>query len=266
MSKKVIECEYCHTLISEDDVKCPECGANCTEAIKKYRQEQQEKIEKEERAKEEQNRETITFINNFFGRTERISKIISIVFLVIFLIVFVFIFLNFNNHKNKDDLINQNITDHNTNEENNVENEKVVVSYQEMAETKDMNVILDSYELYEYHSDSFESYNTRKGYQKIAFHFSIENVGDNSISTYSLFSLTADDSKVDSSKLEITQGFDKVVKGKEKYERIDTSVIESGQKLNGYVGYLVPKDKKTLKFYVGKNITIEMDNPAYSGN
>ena len=29
MGKKVIECDYCHTLISEDDTKCPSCGANC---------------------------------------------------------------------------------------------------------------------------------------------------------------------------------------------------------------------------------------------
>ena len=40
MEKKKIEleCEYCGVPITEKDHKCPNCGANCTERIKKYKE------------------------------------------------------------------------------------------------------------------------------------------------------------------------------------------------------------------------------------
>ncbi len=260
MSKKNIECEYCHTLISEDDVKCPQCGANCSNVIKKYREEQ-EKKEKEEKD------EALKTLNTFVQGNRKIGSIFIIFFFIIFITIFgtVFfqIFRNFNNRSNINN--NNTIIEKNDNkiQEPVVEDEKVVVKYNEMASTKKMNVILDGYELFEYHSDHFEQHNTPKGYQKIAFHFSVENLDDYSLSGYSLIQLTADDTNVEKCSIELSAGFEEVVKGKAKYESVVDSFIGSGKTLKGYAGFLVPTDKKELKFYIGEDITITMDNPAY---
>lgn len=255
MSKKNIECEYCHTLITEDDVKCPHCGANCSNVIKKYREEHKD-----------DDKEKIDEIFGTFNKVaDRNSKVVSVIAVVIFLIVaavMVTQFMSFGKRRNN--MLSNNINT-NTIIDDEPPDEKVTVGFNEEAATSEMKVILDSYELYEYHSNNFESYNTPKGYQKIAFHFSIENLDDYDLSTYSLITLTADDSMVDKSDLELHVNFEKVVKGKEKYEKIINNYIGSGKVLKGYAGYLVPKDKKILKFYIGDEITIEMENPAYSG-
>lgn len=256
MSKKVIECEYCHTLISEDDVKCPECGANCSNVIKKYRKEQEEK-EKEEKE------ESLKVINSAFESFKSSSKIITIVFSIIFITIFIFVithFINVKKEMNSFDFGPSN--DIEVNEDNKNVIEKVTIGYKETGETDGLKITLDSYELFEYHADNFESYNTPKGYQKIAFHFIIENVSNEDKYLYKFIDLIADYSPVDDCKIEITRGFDKVVKGKEKYESLNGQTIRSGQTLKGYLGFVVPKDKKELNFII-KNLTIKMDNPTY---
>ncbi len=258
MSKKNIECEYCHTLISEDDVKCPHCGANCSNVIKKYREEHQ----KEE---EEKEKEALEVFNNVVGKNGKVVSIIATIIILIVFAVFVMQFINFgktrNTIRNNMNNMENNTIDEPTQQQ---KNEKITVAYNEEATTSNMKVILDSYELYERSSKNFESYNTPKGYQKIAFHFTIENLGNSDLSTYSLIELTADDSKVEKSDLKLHPGFEKVVTGKENYEEVINSYIGSGKLLKGYVGYLVPKDKKVLKFYIGDDITIEMENPSYN--
>ena len=227
MSKKVIECEYCHSLISEDDVKCPECGANCSNAIKKYRQEQA-KIEKEKELEEKNKQEEALKAFNSVGKGFRFFFLIPVIFFIIILVIAITQIHDFG--KKKDNVWESTWnTDDNTEDPTTPPEEEkdIVVGYNEIAEVKDMKVILDSYELYEYHSNDFESFNTPKGYQKIAFHFTIDNLGKNDLSTYSLIDLTADDSKVETCKQEISVGFDKVVKGKEKYEPINNSYIGS---------------------------------------
>ena len=258
MSKKNIECEYCHTLISEDDVKCPHCGANCSNVIKKYREEHQ----KEEEEKEKEAKETREKVFDSFNRTKKVTEIIiTAISIIMFIVIGFFIVKNIINF-NKDPF-NDNFFDNDDEIEEEI-NEKITVAYNEEATTSNMKVILDSYELYERSSKNFESYNTPKGYQKIAFHFTIENLGSGDLSTYSLIELTADDSKVEKSDLKLHPGFEKVVTGKENYEEVINSYIGSGKVLKGYVGYLVPKDKKVLKFYIGDDITIEMENPSYN--
>ncbi len=259
MSKKNIECEYCHTLISEDDIKCPHCGANCSNVIKKYRAEQK----KEE---EENKKEALDVFNNVATKN---GRVVSIIAAIMFIAIFSFAIFQFSSFRSRTNINNRINNNGSTNKiETPINNEPkkeepVVVGFNETAKTDEMSVILDSYELYEYTSKSFESYNTPKGYQKIAFHFTIENLDESELSTYSLISLTADDSNVDKSDLELHVGFEKVSKGKEKYESILNTYIGTGKILKGYVGYLVPKDKEILKFYIGKNITIEMKNPVY---
>ena len=260
MSKKVIECEYCHTLISEEDVKCPECGANCSAAIKKYRKEQEEKQNAEEKEARQAAQEVF---NNFHKTSKTATIIIAVIFLMIPIIGIYQMIQHRNSFNEKKNEITSNHND--VVKEDKEKNTKITIKYQETGELNNFRVTLDSYEFYEYYSKDFERYNTPKGYQKIAFHFVVENIDEEyEKSLYGFVDLSADDTPVESAKMEITTGFDTVKTGKEKYERLDNQTLKSGQTLKGYVGFLVPTDKKVLKFRID-NITIEMDNPAYKG-
>ena len=131
-----------------------------------------------------------------------------------------------------------------------------------------MDVSLDEYELYEYYSPTFTNFNTKDGYQKIAFLFTFKNTSDKEITVGGFdneIKLTADDFSVEEAELKNTTGFTEVKSGRESYEDLDYKKVNSGDTLKGYVGFEVPKDKKNLKFSIGKNITITMDNPAYNG-
>ena len=144
------------------------------------------------------------------------------------------------------------------------ESKKVSVGYNELAEGENYSIILDGYEYYAYDSEYFsDKYRTKDGYQKIAFHFMAEGSSSYEVNFYTHdISLKADDYAVEDARLE--KGIHEyVVTGKESYPEFQGTVTE-GEKLQGYVGFLVPKSAKELKFKVGK-ITITIDNPAYEG-
>lgn len=255
MGKKVIECEYCHTLISEEDTKCPSCGANCSAAIKKYRKEQEEK------AKAEKDRLMQTFGDVANAGTKSFKTamiIIAIPFVVIPILIIVFAVTGSNNHEEFKE-------PENPLEQVEVKQEVVTVGYQEEAVTKDMKVTLSSYENYAFYSEHFDHYNTPEGYQKIAFHFELENLTDHDISLWGSngITLTADDYDVEETDLKSPgKSFATVVEGRENYEDISSGTVKANSKLKGYIGFLVPKDKEKLTFKVGDYIVIELDNPA----
>lgn len=252
MNNEIIECEYCHTLITENDTICPKCGANCSKAIKKYKEEKQKK--EQERAEKVSNFQKEVYSS--FKKKEKFGQIFSIIIFIIVVTIMITVFTR----------IFSNSSLLSGGSSFNEETEKsVTVSYKETAETSKIKVTLDSYDLYEYHSQYFDNFNTPSGYQKIAFHFEIFNKSDEEMSTALLINLLADDSNVEKTSLELEKNFANLVKGKEKYEQIDYLQIRPNSTLKGYVGYLVPIDKKTLKFTVGNYITITMDNPAYKG-
>lgn len=250
MNNEIIECEYCHTLITENDTICPKCGANCSNAIKKYKLEKQKK-----------DREKAEKISNFqkevfssFKKKQKFVQFFSIIVFAIVIAVMITIFVRISSSHNS---LGGDFSD--------IEEKRVSVSYKETAETSIIKVTLDSYDLYEYHSQHFDIYNTPSGYQKIAFHFEIFNKSDEEMTTSFLIDLLADDSNVERTSLELDKGFASLVTGKEKYEQIDHLQIKSNSTLKGYIGYLVPVSKKNLKFTVGDYIIIEMDNPVYEG-
>lgn len=70
--KSELICEYCGTIITENDKHCPNCGANCSSSIKKYRIEQ-EKI-RLERLKNREIRQK---------KSKKKSTIISLIILII---------------------------------------------------------------------------------------------------------------------------------------------------------------------------------------
>lgn len=246
MEEKELICEYCKVPIKENDHKCPNCGADCTKVIRDYKKYKKEQIISSDLASSEE-------INKTFKKT---GNVIGATFIIIILSVFVFLVVGiFAVYK-----VISNST-----------NSTATAGYQEKIETGDMAVTLQDYDLYEYKSDEQPSANTPDGYQKIAFRFLIENKGHSELtSTFGFgIKLTADDYKVESSSLEKCSTC-QVVKGRDKYESFDRFDINPKAKEQGYVGFLVPKNRKKLVFDIGDNgfsdhIFIEMDNPAYKG-
>ena len=263
MSKKVIECEYCHTLISEEDNKCPSCGANCSSAIKKYRKEQEKKLAEEKSRKEKMLNDSIKTVSEVGQQGAKYVFVIAVIIIAMVILITLLIFFNFSREIDRQREESMNTTN-NIIEDN--KQEIVKVGFNEKAETKDMVVLLDNYDKYAYHSDFFKNYNTPDRYQKIAFHFEIQNKKTRDLYVWSEgISLTADDYKVETTSLKAPgDNFAKVTEGQASYEDISSATIKSESTLKGYVGFLVPKDKKTLVFRVGNYITITMDNPVYS--
>lgn len=256
MEDKELVCEYCKVPIKETDHKCPNCGANCTKVINDYKKQKKEK-------QDLINKNVAEYQNKMKKRVTRSFRLVSMfVILIIIVIIGLFGFAIYKQTSNTN-------TSFDWSEGSFVDNEakkKVTVKYQEEAKTKDISVTLDSYELYEYKNDKFPNDmdgNTKPGFQKVAFHFIIKNNTKEVFDTRfdAEVSLTADDYKVDSADLEKCY-FCYTAVGKDSYQNLYDE-IAAGEKLQGYAGFLVPKDKEKLKFKVGDNIIINMDNPAY---
>ena len=236
MEKKIeLECDYCGVPITEKDHKCPNCGANCTEKIKKY-QEQENK--EKERIRQENIEQSKKIQEDFNKPVKFVFAIAAAIIIFTFVMFFITIF---GSHKGS--IIN---------EEKEIEKEGIVCKQ-------------DSYELYTYVSEKFpEHYNTPEGYQKIAFHIICENKGDTEdMVTGFDIKLTADDYSVKYADIKAGT-FEKAVLGKAEYPSILNEDIAPGEKLQGYIGYAVPKDKKVLKLTV-KGKTTTLDNPVYEG-
>lgn len=243
MEKKKIEleCEYCGVPITEKDHKCPNCGANCTDRIKKYKEQQAVETEEERERRIKQSQEIQKAM-------DAPVKIIFGIAIAIIILVAVIIFVGV--------LSARNVTSE--------PGKTVEGDFQEVVETKTMSCTMDSYEFYEYKSDNFpDVYNTPEGYQKIAFHVVCDNVSNSDIYiSASDINLTADDYPVEKADLK-TGMFEKAVQGKASYPAISGNTVKKGEKIQGYAGYLVPDDAQVLKFSI-KEITVTLDNPVYA--
>lgn len=253
MKKDDLICEYCKTGISLEDKKCPNCGADCTKTINEYKKKRQE-------IEDDLNNRKIAIIENTFKKVGSAIKISFVIPIIIFVLaigmaVFIGIMVSKNTSDNKVPFV----------DEKQKKEEKVSVKYNELAETNNFTIILDKYEVYNHVSDDFPNqYNTPEGYKKVAFNFVINNKSDNPVDLIfdNKISGTADDYNLEETDLEICM-FCKAIEGKEKYSSLPKIVTE-GNKIQGYIGYLVPTSAKNLKFNVGSLVTIEMDNPVYS--
>ena len=251
--KKIeLECDYCRVPITEKDHRCPNCGADCTDKIKKYKKQQEQVQEEELKKKEEYTKELVN------DMVMPISNRIPIIFgTAVFIMIFIFGIFSHN-------IINHGFSNGNSSKGKNI-NYHSSVGYNEWGESADCNVQLDSYEYYSYVSDRFpEDYNTPEGYQKIAFHFQYENKRDrDELLTGFSVRLKADGYQVDMANLKVGS-FERVEEGKEKYTSILNTYAGPSEKIQGYVGYVVPKDAKKLVFTFD-GVTITMDNPVYQG-
>ena len=247
MGKKVLQCEYCRHIISEYDSKCPNCGANCVNVIKKFKAEQEAEAKKRSDELQAQTEEAAKAIGRGF-------KAFMIIPIAIFIFVFIFIAVMSMNHFNKPS----------THSSNN-DKEKV----EEQVKKESYTVQVDSYELYEYQHKSFDRCNTKEGYQRIAFHFVIENTGDKTISTSWIvhnISVKADSEVVKESYIHADDSFCNVKSGKKDYVDLNGSSLLVGDKESGYIGYEVPTNAEKIKFIFDDEHVIEMDNPAYKKN
>ena len=250
MEKSVIlECDYCGERITEDDYKCPKCGASCSHIVKKYKEQQErDALEAKRQAMEREKEEERKMLP-----TKMIIVFVSVIIFITALMVFFHIF-----SLSKQDLERNPAGT----AEVDKKDEKMTVGYQEVAENATYSIQLAEYENYEYVSESFPNqYNTPQGYQKIAFKFVFVNKSMNSLTSSHSITLKADGFQVEESNLKIGM-FESVVTGKSQYPEFNGSLIAEDETFQGYIGYLVPKDKKELVFTF-KDVTIKMDNPSY---
>jgi len=246
MGKKILECSYCKSIITEKDTTCPKCGANCSDVIKAYKKEQEEIKEKELKEMKEKTAEVAKNITQGFNSSMKIVSTIMIVISVfVITMIIIFGFGLFKGTKQK---------------------EEVTGTINESIKNDGYSLIVDSYEAYEYYDDFFKNCNTKEGYQKVAFHVLIENTSDDTMSTRSIVNnivLKAEDELVIQSDLDADTHFCEVLQGKKEYNKLPTTDVLSKDKISGYIGYQVPKNKEKLKFIIEGNLIIEFDNPFY---
>ena len=249
MSKKILECEYCKTIITEKDTTCPKCGANCSSVIKKYQkeleeEEKQKQKELEDKQKEmlEKSKKVMKVAATGFGINFVVATIIII---AVFIGIGVLAFRQVGGPRTK---------------------KTVEGTLNEKVEAAKYALTLDSYETYEYYDDFFKNCNTKEGYQKVAFHFVVENTSEETISTSNIVynvDVKAEDEVVYSSDLNADDHFCDVVQGKKEYNKLPSTNLLAGDKVSGYLGYQLPKDKEKLKFVIDNSVVIEMTNPVY---
>ena len=250
MSKKILECQYCKSIITEKDTTCPKCGANCSDVIKKYHQD----LEEEENAKKEE------LENQKKASLEQVNKFIKvgigvpfIIYFLVFAIILITIIIG----------ISTSVGNHGNNPKTK-DTETGTIMSQEQG--KNYTITIDEYETYEYYDDFFKDCNTKDGYQRVAFHFMIENTSDQTISTSSIVSsidLKAEDEVVYQSDIKADTHFCDTIQGKEEYTKLPSTKVLSGDKVSGYLGFEIPKNKEKIKFVIDDDIIIEMDNPVY---
>jgi len=243
MGKKVLQCEYCRHIITETDTKCPNCGANCVNVIKKYKAEQEAEAEKRKNELQNQAQQAAKAVGVGFGAFAIFPVVIFIIILIVTAVAIFGI-------RNKDTGSKKTVTE----------------TINESVKTDNYTITIDEYEFYEYSHDTFRDCNTKDGYQRIAFHFVIENTGENTLTNMSLpYKITAkaDSEVLNKSSIHADRSFCNLKQGKKDYNDISGSKILVGDKESGYIGYEVPTNAEKLKFIIDEEHIIEMDNPAY---
>jgi len=168
-------CEYCGNRIDADkDHKCPHCGASYKQNKKFIKLEEQKN--KEQQINDENKQKIIKHVFGVFAFSKLFMIIPVIIFAVIVVMMIVAISSVNNENKNKDNNFDvQEMFDSMMGEESK-DQEKVVVNFNEFAETKKYRVKVTKYEAVE---DNFQE--AEEGYELVKFHLIVENLSDTSI-------------------------------------------------------------------------------------
>ena len=232
MSKNILECPYCKSIITEKDTTCPKCGADCNDVIKKYHKE-----------KQDANENLANDIGNAFFKTAMVA--ITICTIVVSLIIFTVVAISMHT---RDRSQIKGLVD------NSVKTEKYEIKIGEFEE-------------YEYYDDFFkDKCNTKEGYKKVAFKITFENKSSINIGTFDFLSsliVKADDQVLSQKALTEDTNFCEVIKGTNNYNKFPSTDVLPNDRVSGYLGYEVPTNIKKIKFIFNKNQIIEMDNPVY---
>lgn len=237
MSKKILECPYCGSIITEKDQICPKCGADCNSVIKKYHKEKEEELNKTK----ESLQKTMDEANK--AVTTAAKVIIGVLIFVVIAIMVLIITFSINHKKvqiignlNKEITINDNI------------------------------LKISNFEEYEYYDDFFKDCNTKKGYKKVAFKITLENNSNETIVTDEVIksiSLKAEDELLSTASLKANQNFCKVLVGKAEYNKFPVTEVLPKDSITGYIGFVVPTDKEKLTFIINGNEKVKVHNPVY---
>lgn len=237
MSKKILECPYCGSIITEKDHICPKCGADCNSVIKKYHKEQEEELNKTkesiQKSMDEANKAVVMAAKVIIG---------ILIFVVISIIVLVIVF---NVRHTREQIIG------NLNKEVTI-NENILK--------------LTNFEEYEYFDDFFKECNTKTGYKKVAFKLVLENNSNDTVITDEVvksITLKAEDELLNPASLKADQHFCKVLVGKAEYNKFPVTEVLPKDSITGYIGFVVPTDKEKLTFIINGNEKVKVHNPVY---
>lgn len=250
MNKKVLECPYCKSIITENDHMCPKCGADCNKVIKEY----QEELAKEQEEARKKVQENIKKVNKQFS-------IVSIVILIAAVLLFVgglsVIVMLISNSNNKSGIINKTPS----------KQANITGNINKQLEINNSTLKITNFEEYEYYDDFFEHCNTKEGYAKVAFKVTIQNDTNEQIQSSQVLKdikLKAEDEMLDKSALTEDKTYCNIIKGKTSYNKLPVvTEILPQDSVSGYIGYSIPTDKETITFIINNNETIKVDNPVY---
>lgn len=239
-------CEYCGNRIdATKDNKCPNCGAS-------YKKNKSFlKLEEEKKKQLETNQENAQKIFDHVFSVFKFSRWFMLIPGVIFIVVFIAIISTFgrvknsastqtNNNKNDQTQIKEevdNFFEEIINQQNK-EPEKVVVNFNEFAETKEYKVKVNKYEVIE---DEFERLDS--SYEYVKFHLIVENLKDSR--------LTKEDVNC------VVDGIAQNNYYSSGYSDLPM-FINKELTVKGTATFEVPKDAKTYEIKYGDYVTIKI--------
>lgn len=276
-------CNSCGALVDLDDhMKCPNCGASLqnTDVEKHKELEYREKLadvkQKEldvlhsaERLKEKQASNNRRYNNPSYNNYQSsrqtykkknggVAKTIAMLFFIVCIFVVLFCYLAVLGIKEEygsvDNFVNEFQEELNSpTEPEKLEDVKVYVGLNEVAETVNYSVICDGYEEWIYDpNDVFAKYRQpAAGNRFVRFHFIIENTSDSEIYTDEEYVVSADGFQCE--KISLTQDAED--------SQIQDVRLASGLKTAGYIYREVPIDAKeiTLKYGEWVHITFPLE-------
>ena len=239
-------CEYCGNRIdATKDNKCPNCGAS-------YKKNKSFlKLEEEKKKQLETNQENAQKIFDHVFSVFKFSRWFMLIPVVIFIVVFIAIISTFgrvrnsadtqtNNNKNDQTQIKEevdNFFEEIINQQNK-EPEKVVVNFDEFAETEEYKVKVNKYEVIE---DTFKK--AEEGYELVKFYLLVENLTGKEIDTE-----------------DVNCVVDGIAQNNYYYSgHSDLPFdVKSGLTVKGTSTFIVPKDAKTYEIKYGDYVTIKI--------
>ena len=237
---KVI-CEYCkNTFDSEKNNQCPTCGADISnnEMIKeniKIENERDRIVLEQQKTDAIRNKEILESQR----RGTQFVRILKIGCLIPFILMIILIVISISMAIKEIVTLGQDDTE-NIDTENKIQEVMTQGNLNEPVSTSTYSVTCNGYEEFEKYSKP------TNGYKYMRFHFTIENISDETIYSDEALMLLVNGVQCERAR------FSDVKKLKEAY-------IIPGAKIDGYIGFEVPENASNVEIKYGEYITIYVD-------